>query len=228
MAATKAQLAVWGLIAGLSVWGLATLSRVKLPDTAPDAVASKHQPAAEALPPLADATPTTIPQFPFPDDLVAAEPARREDAPQTAGTFAEISVDAIPQISSLGENLAAPEEGETQPQLAMTTEAPPIPMPSRPMAARPAEAVSIAEAKTLYVVADMLNIRAAPSTTGLVLQKVPQGFAVAPRQRSNEWIGFLMQDGSMGWMRTDYLSDTMPRIEKPDATSGNNPLNLMM
>jgi len=32
MAVTKAQIAVWGLIAGLSVWGVNMLSRVKLPD----------------------------------------------------------------------------------------------------------------------------------------------------------------------------------------------------
>lgn len=243
MAVTKSQLAVWGLIAGLSVGGYAALSRVKLPDEVPAPVAAARAAvvtprmvvAAPAVPEAPGASavaalPATIPEFPFPDDLMtdAVDVAMVPDA---VATFAGIPGDAmIPQISTLGENditvAAAPEA--VAPEVP-TIEEPPIPMPARPMMARPLTAVPLSEVKTLYVVAETLNIRAMPSTSGTVLQKVGLGFAVAPRQRSDEWIGFLMQDGATGWMRTDYLSDTMPpQLDAAAAAAGTEPLNLMM
>jgi hypothetical protein len=251
MAVTKAQIAVWGLIAGLSVWGVNTLSRVKLPDDVVTparvaaAVAIEQQPRSvlpeqPAVRPVA-VLPATIAEFPFPDDLVAVTVAEPEPmpTPREVESFAEVLIAAIPEISAfqgeteltgepaaLAELSAEPEPGSP------TVEQPPIPRPARPMMARAVEAVPLAEVKTLYVVADMLNVRAVPSTTGPVLQKLPQGFAVAPRQRADEWIGFLMQDGSTGWMRTDYLSDTMPSpTEAPAASTvptGTEPINLMM
>lgn len=225
-AATKAQLAVWGLIAGLSVWGITALSRLQAPDGAPaateDAVALQQQPAP--VTPATPATlPATIPEFPFPDELMVASPGEPQavETPQLVEGIIAIPSDAIPEISAF--------DGDgPEPVAPLTAGEPPIPMPGRPMAARPAEAVPLSEVKTLYVMADMLNIRGAPSTTGPVLQKVPQGFAVAPQQRSNEWIGFLMRDGTTGWMRTDYLSDTKPPVETPKPASATEPLNLMM
>ncbi len=246
MAVTRAQIAVWGLIAGLSVWGFNTLSRVKLPAETPAPVhvasvrAVEQQPRA-AIPaqPVA-VLPATIPEFPFPEDLVTGATTTPEAvvASPEAGSFAEIPPDAIPQISAFEDEVEAVAElaDLTEPAPAPELESvaagePPIPMPGRPMAARPVEAVPLSEVKTLYVVADMLNVRAVPSTTGPVLQRVAQGFAVAPRQQANEWIGFLMQDGTTGWMRTDYLSDTMPAAEAPAASTvpiGAEPMNLMM
>lgn len=251
MAVTKAQLVVWALISGLSVWGYTVLSRVDLPDEANVALpwSLVVAPAPVAIPaatkstvPATEALPATVPVFPFPDDLVAAtvnDTPASEISP-SIGSFAEIPDDAIPQISTVGTEagapLAAPEAAETTSApvetnaLPVAGEMPPIPMPSRPLVRQPVKAVPLSEVKTLYVVADALNVRATPSTSGPVLQKLPQGFAVAAREQSNEWIGFLMRDGSTGWMRTDYLSDTMP---PPAAVNSpvrvwTEPLNLMM
>lgn len=244
MAATKAQVVVWGLIAGLSVWGVTTLSRVKLPDETP-AVAQaasvsvvEQKPRAVVPAPALAALPATIPEFPFPDELVG-EPEMIPEAGEAsteAESFVEIPSDAIPNISTFEDQVETVAEISDLPEpvpapelASVTVGEPPIPMPGRPMAARPVEAVPLSEVKTLYVVADMLNVRAVPSTTGPVLQRVAQGFAVAPRQQADEWIGFLMQDGTTGWMRTDYLSDTMPPPSQAPATETvTQPLNLMM
>jgi len=245
MAVTKSQLMVWALIGGLSVWGYSTLSRVKLPDDVaaqmPSARALTVEPqvAVATASPAAGATevmPATIPEFPFPDDLVAATIGNIP----TAGvvTFTEIPGDAIPQISTIGDGQVSPELASAEPTgadaepeaVADVAEQPPIPMPARPVMTQPVKAVPLSEVKTLYVVADALNVRAAPSTSGPVLQKLPQGFAVAAREQANEWIGFLMRDGSTGWMRTDYLSDTMPALpaETSPVRLWTEPLNLMM
>lgn len=233
MAVTKAQLVVWALIAGLGVWGCSALSKVTLPKegrvTQPVAAVMTETPSVRAVAApvsIAGTLPATIPEFPFPDDLATMTVG---DQPTVgAGTItAFVAPEAIPQIATAGEPMPEPESAPRT--IVAVAEAPPIPMPARPMAARPVEAVPLAEVKTLYVVADTLNVRAVPSTQGPVLQKVPQGFAVAAREQSNEWIGFLMRDGTMGWMRTDYLSDTMP---PPMPTSPvqvwTEPLNLMM
>jgi hypothetical protein len=245
MAVTKAQLVVWALIAGLGVWGCSALSRVTLPKGALDspnvvaAVAEAPTVRAVVAAPLATAgtLPATIPEFPFPDDLPTAtigNPAAV--AAGTIAALADVSLDALPQIATASQfgvvaaSEPAREPASTPAPIVAAVEEPPIPMPSRPLAALPVKAVPLDEVKTLYVVADTLNVRAVPSTEGPVLQKVPQGFAVAAREQSNEWIGFLMRDGSTGWMRTDYLSDTMPT--PPIATSPvrvwTEPLNLMM
>jgi hypothetical protein len=244
------------LIAGLSAWGVSTLSRVKLPDEVKAplpvvAIVTEEERPREVLAAAPKAEPAallpaTIPEFPFPDDLVAAAevPAAPVESPSEVVSLAEIPVDAIPELAAFEGEVEAVAEAaavtSTVPEeVAATTGEPPIPVPARPLAERPVEAVPLAEVKTLYVVADMLNVRAVPSTSGPVLQRVAQGFAVAPRQQANEWIGFLMQDGTTGWMRTDYLSDTMPpanealaapdRIESPGTEpTGSEPLNLMM
>ncbi len=254
MAVTKAQLVVWALISGLSVWGYTALSRVKLPDevttSLPSALGATMAPqvatvvSAKPAATTTEVLPATVPVFPFPDDLV---PAATAEAPEPAvvGSFAEIPGGAIPQISTVGDGeLAlttvtavataaepAPLPAEEQRVVAeVVEEEPPIPMPARPVVAQPVKAVPLSEVKTLYVVADALNVRATPSTSGPVLQKLPQGFAVAAREQADEWVGFLMRDGSTGWMRTDYLSDTMP---PPAANTSpirvwTEPLNLMM
>lgn len=250
MAVTKAQLVVWALIAGFSAAGYSVLSRVKLPErptaAAPMAAVVKVVPAPAPVAPVkmpavaapvavaANELPQAIPEFPFPDDLVPASTVATMAG--TVDAFAPVAHDAIPQIATVAQpEVAAIESPEpvVAPEMraeVAAAEEPPIPMPSRPVVAQPVKAVPLAEVKTLYVVADALNVRAVPSTSGAVLQKVPQGFAVAARERSNEWIGFLMRDGSTGWMRTDFLSDTMP----PQATTASatsvwtEPLNLMM
>lgn len=251
MAATKAQLAVWGLISGLSVWGYAMLSRVKLPEevatTLPPALVAVATP--QALEPARTATPTAkalpamVPVFPFPDDLIPAVAEASEVAqPVVVGAFAAIPSDAVPVISAIdgepaglvaaAEPASAPAaEPEAVAVASVATEEPPIPRPSRPLVAQPVKAVPLAEVKTLYVAADALNVRAIPSTNGPVLQKLPQGFAVAAREQADEWIGFVMRNGQTGWMRTEYLSETMPPASPPSSAappSGNEPLNLMM
>lgn len=234
MAVTKAQLVVWALIAGLGVWGCSALSKVTLPKVGPGAesitAAVSETPAVRAVvaAPIAVAgtLPATIPEFPFPDDLGTVTIG--DQATVASGTItAFVSPEAIPQIATAGEPIAEPESAPRT--IVAAAEQPPIPMPARPMAVRPVKAVPLAEVKTLYVVADTLNVRAVPSTQGPVLQKVPQGFAVAAREQANEWIGFLMRDGTMGWMRTDYLSDTMPPpITTSPVQVWTEPLNLMM
>lgn len=252
MAVTKAQLVVWALISGLSVWGYTMLSRVKLPDevasSLPSALVAVAEPrvvgAVKPVAPAAEVLPATVPVFPFPDDLVPDDQPVATTGTAVVGSFADIPGNAIPQISTVGGGeIALPDvpavaaEEEAVPEAvavaATTTEEPPIPMPSRPVVAQPVKAVPLSEVKTLYVVADALNVRATPSTSGPVLQKLPQGFAVAAREQANEWIGFLMRDGSTGWMRTDYLSDTMPALPPPSSETSpvrvwTEPLNLMM
>lgn len=250
MAVTKAQLVVWALISGLSVWGYTALSRVKLPDevttSLPSALGATMAPqvatvvSAKPAAATTEVLPATVPVFPFPDDLVPAATAEAQE-PAVVGSFAEIPGSAIPQISTVGDGeLAlttvtaaepAPLPAEEQRVVAeFAEEEPPIPMRARPVVAQPVKAVPLSEVKTLYVVADALNVRATPSTSGPVLQKLPQGFAVAAREQANEWIGFLMRDGSTGWMRTDYLSDTMPSsaTNTSPIRVWTEPLNLMM
>lgn len=253
MAVTKAQLAVWALISGLSVWGCTMLSRVKLPEEVatplPQTVAVAKpravEPAATAVP-MSNALPATVPVFPFPDELVPdVTEATLVARPVVVGSFTEASGDAVPAISTSGgfdlalpeietagavvESISAPEaEPDSMAVAAAAAEEPPIPRPARPIVAQPTEAVPLSEVKTLYVVADALNVRAIPSTNAPVIQKLPQGYAVAARAQAAEWIGFVMRDGQTGWMRTDYLSDTMPSIPPPSAPAGNEPLNLMM
>lgn len=249
MAVTKAQLVVWALISGLSVWGYTVLSRVDLPDEAKVALPSTlvvapaqsaEQDALIPALPTTEVLPATVPVFPFPDDLVVATVGDKPagEMPASTGSFAEIPGDAIPQISTVGTDvgapLAAPAAAETasgplETDALVASEAPPIPMPSRPLVQQPVKAVPLSEVKTLYVVADALNVRATPSTSGPVLQKLPQGFAVAAREQANEWIGFLLRDGSTGWMRTDFLSDTMPSAATTSPVRvWTEPLNLMM
>lgn len=247
MAVTKAQLVVWALIAAVSAGGYFMLSRVKAPEAGAVGavavramvVASKVAAAAPATAQPVAALPAAIPEFPFPDDLMAATAGEtpQPEVPQAVASFAEIPGDAIPQIATIGDGqvatVTAPavvEPASPAPHLvAEVSEEPPIPMPARPVVAQPVRAVPLSEVKTLYVVADALNVRAAPTTSGPVLQKLPQGFAVAARQQADEWIGFVMRDGSMGWMRTDYLSDTMPALAPPRvAVPAGEPLNLMM
>ena len=246
MAATKAQLAVWGLITGLSAWGFFALARIELPDEGPAPLPAARVVTAEQVPSAATPKvpallPATIPEFPFPEEFMtaSAEEPRTIAAPRNVDGVVVIPTDAIPEISAF-EDAVSDELAELADVAVASISAdapaavagePPIPMPARPLIARPVEAVPLSEVKTLYVVADMLNVRAVPSTAGPVLQRVAQGFAVAPRQRSDEWIGFLMQDGSTGWMRTDYLSDTMPQPVGASAPStvpaGTEPMNLM-
>ncbi len=245
MAVTKAQLVVWALISGLSVWGYTVLSRVKLPDEVATALPSALvavakplvvEPAVPATP-AGGVLPAIVPVFPFPDDLVPADEATPAVATAAVvGSFVDIPGDAIPQISTVGAGGGdvAPPELSAVPETAVAVPVavagePPIPMPYRPIVAQPVQAVPLSEVKTLYVVADALNVRATPSISGPVLQKLPQGFAVAARQQANEWVGFIMRDGSTGWMRTDYLSDTMPASPPPRAGQlWTEPLNLMM
>jgi uncharacterized protein YgiM (DUF1202 family) len=153
-------------------------------------------------------------------------------------------------------NSAVVTEGAVQPAAvaapkAVATESPQLTLPTLPSAKAPAAAVPdfsaveipniddltsdaapvpverSAPGNTLYVIADMLNIRSTPSTDGEILQKVKLGFAVQPKQRSGDWVGFDMRDGSTGWLRTDFLSDEKPReAEAAPAPVSNEPLQL--
>jgi uncharacterized protein YgiM (DUF1202 family) len=215
----------------------------KAPVVKPVAVPANLAPVA-----VAATLPDTIPEFPFPDNLVPATVAAPQPTTGTVAAFSGSTGEATPQIVILSGSEKPPTiealSPETAPVVAtaiepatpaaepeaqtLVAEEPPIPMPSRPLAARPVKATPLAEVKTFYVVADALNVRAMPSTSGTVLQKVPQGFAVAAREQSNEWVGFLMRDGSTGWLRTDYLSDTMPPPAPSAGAVSSGPLNLMM
>ncbi|MBL8594695.1 MAG: SH3 domain-containing protein, partial [Devosia sp.] len=64
--------------------------------------------------------------------------------------------------------------------------------------------------KTAYVKVDTLNVRASPSTGGILLGKLTRGTAVVTRLRSGEWYGVVLADGSTGWMHGDYLSAELP------------------
>ena len=231
MAVTKAQLLVWGLIVGLVAGGCTMLSRVtlheELLETASVAAPVSVTPVWVVPPPVsvavpatvvapvmevAEATPAAIAEFPFPE--FPAEAAVDEPAvaiPQAAFTVVEIPADALPDIAAMTEE-AAPE---------VVAEAPPIPAPGRPAASEPTGAA------TLYVAAETLNVRAAPSTDGTVLQKLRLGFAIAPKQRSDDWIGFAMKDGSTGWLRADFLSAMKPVVVATETQQEPGPLNLM-
>ncbi len=243
MAVSKAQLVVWALIAGLGAWGYSALSRVTLPvDLFADApvarIAAAQGPAAVAVPraavasvsALVDELPATIPEFPFPD-----LPAATLEAATAA--FPQIPDAAIPDITAMAEPEAFEvEAGGSGAEPMLSAEAPPIPAPARP-SGRP-RAVQAVDDGTLYVIADTLNVRAAPSTEGAVLQKVALGFAFSPQERSEDWVGFRMKDGSTGWLRTDFLSsakpepaplgEAAPMTVAAESSGDTGPLNLMM
>ncbi len=88
------------------------------------------------------------------------------------------------------------------------------PVASTPKASAPLPKIEV-EAQTVapmtaYVKADTLNVRASPSTGGVVLAKLTRGTAVVPRLRSGEWYGVVLTDGSTGWMHGDYLAAELP------------------
>jgi hypothetical protein len=219
---TKAQLLVWAVIAGLLGGGGLILSRVTLPDGRLETATVVTPPAAQAkravlqapVAGAAAARPAVIPQFPFPDIPAAGVDAEAVvTLPEAASAVPEIPAEAVPDIAAVIE----PEEPAPEP-----AEAPPIPAAARPRAAaRPVEET------TLYVAAPTLNVRAAPSTDGAILQKLRMGFAIAPNQRSDEWIGFIMKDGSTGWLRTEFLSTTKPAVMAAQNRQEQEPLNLM-
>ena len=68
----------------------------------------------------------------------------------------------------------------------------------------------IANPGSLFVVADTLNVRSAPSTSGAVLSKITRGTTVVPTHRAGKWVGVALDDGSLGWLHSDFLSDKRP------------------
>lgn len=68
----------------------------------------------------------------------------------------------------------------------------------------------IANPGPLFVVADTLNVRSTPSTSGAVLLKIARGTAVAPTHRAGQWVGVALDNGSLGWLHSDFLSDKRP------------------
>lgn len=73
----------------------------------------------------------------------------------------------------------------------------------------------------LFVVADTLNVRSAPSTSGAVLLKIARGTTVAPTHRAGKWVGVALDNGSLGWLHSDFLSDKRP--SEPVATARSGP-----
>lgn len=221
---TKAQLLVWAVIAGLLSGGGLILSRVTLPEGRFETAAVVTPPAAQPKravlqAPVMDAVaaramPAVIPEFPFPDiPATGVDGLSVVALPEAALVVPEIPAEAVPDIAAVVEPEA--------PAVAPLAEAPPIPASARRRAAKPIEET------TLYVAAETLNVRAAPSTDSAVLQKLRMGFAIAPNQRSDEWIGFIMKDGSTGWLRTDFLSTTKPAVMAAESRQEPEPLNLM-
>jgi hypothetical protein len=234
MAATKAQLLVWALIFGLIAGGSATLSRLRLPD-GPSATATVATAApALVMPPwvipapvrvatriivvpvpgVADRVPAAISEFPFPESLATVDDGPAIAMPEAALMIAEMAHEAIPELATM--TLSA-----EQAAAEAAAEVPPIP------AFRRRGPMEQPENSTLYVAAETLNVRATPSTEGAVLQRLRLGFAIAPQQRADEWIGFVMKDGSTGWLRTDYLSVTKPEVAAAEPQQEPEPLNLM-
>jgi hypothetical protein len=224
MGMTKAQLLVWVLIVGLGAGTCTVLSRVTLPEGVLAAAPAIHMAAVaaaaaepavvtRAVLPMADALPATIPVFPFPDDLSARTAGQVPAAAQEVATpLAAVPAFAAPDVeaTAAGEAVA---------------EIPPV-----PAAARPRQVADLpVDETTLYVATDALNVRATPSTDGAVLQRLALGFAIAPRRRSDDWIGFQLKDGSTGWLRTDFLSATKPEPlpATTEAPFSGEPLNLM-
>lgn len=58
------------------------------------------------------------------------------------------------------------------------------------------------------VTASALNIRERPTSGARVLGQIGGGTTVTPQQVSGPWYGIEMNDGSMGWVHSDFLSRT--------------------
>jgi hypothetical protein len=75
----------------------------------------------------------------------------------------------------------------------------------------PTPAHSIPMAPTvLYVTASILNVRAQPQSSAIVLLKAPQGTAVVAVAQIEGWYEVQLNNGSTGWMSADYLSASAP------------------
>lgn len=214
MGMARAQLLVWMLIFGLGAAGSAVLSRVTLPEDV-FAAAPAARPAALPATAVKEQLPATIPVFPFPDELATAAVA---DEP--------VAVQPPKPVVALLDIPAGPVRDIAAAEVSMvTTESPPVPAAARP---RQVTAAPVGGG-TLYVMADALNVRATPSSDGAVLQKLALGFAVEPQQRSEEWVGFRLKDGSTGWLSAEYLSASKPAPAPvaAEAPVVEQPMNLM-
>ena len=56
------------------------------------------------------------------------------------------------------------------------------------------------------VTAPALNVRQAPRASSDVLTQIGQGTTVTPKQVAGSWYGIAMDDGSIGWVHSDFLS----------------------
>jgi hypothetical protein len=243
MAMTRAQLVVWVLIGALLCLGSLVLSQLRAPDApstptaslaqvddvAAEADATPAEPPAPAPTVQAEAAqPESVPEFPFPTGELTQKP-RAEAGAVDAADLAAVPVEAIPGIEEaltsddLAEVALLPTLSDSDPDGADSTAL--VPLSS--VAAEQATAAPSSEIATLYVAAETLNVRATPSTDGRVLQKVPLGFAVSVRERQDGWIAFEMRDGTIGWLRTDYLSASKPAPATAGTAVRGQPLNLM-
>jgi endonuclease YncB( thermonuclease family) len=55
------------------------------------------------------------------------------------------------------------------------------------------------------VTASTLNVRRAPTASSDVLGQIGGGTVVTPQQRSGSWYGVTMEDGSIGWVHSEFL-----------------------
>jgi hypothetical protein len=62
----------------------------------------------------------------------------------------------------------------------------------------------------LYVVTDVLNVRATPETGGKLLGQISRGTEVIVSHQSGEWYGATLEDGTVAWVHGDYLAASRP------------------
>lgn len=83
--------------------------------------------------------------------------------------------------------------------------APPVQIPAPPNSAAQLPSVT-----RLYVVADVLNVRATPEAGGKLLGQISRGTEVIASHRSGEWYGATLDDGTVAWVHGDYLAASRP------------------
>ena len=76
----------------------------------------------------------------------------------------------------------------------------------------PLHSVSM-EPTVLYVTATELNVRSRPDGTATVLLTAPKGAPVVAVGGVDGWYEVQLNDGSTGWMSSDYLSTSQPSGE---------------
>lgn len=81
--------------------------------------------------------------------------------------------------------------------------------------ARPAASAAATIREVRYVAADVLNLRASPSTSAAVVAKLILGRELVVLAKVEGWLEVEADGGTRGWVSSDYVSTSKPRPRAP-------------